>query len=77
MMLEKWISAFSRIFFVLAFAVLAVAVIERIVNFAGYTIVGRMYTGGRLLEFSGILLLFVIAIQIREVRETIRALRSS
>jgi hypothetical protein len=77
MMLEKWISAFSRIFFVLAFAVLAVAVIERIVNFAGYTIVGRMYTGGRLLEFSGILLLFVIAIQVREVRETIRALRSS
>jgi len=75
MRFEKMTSMISRAFFVLAFALLGLAVIERLANFFEYTILGRMYTAGRLLEFSAVLLLFVLALQFREVREALRPRR--
>ena len=54
MSLEKLVSTASRLFFLGAFVFFALAVLERIANTAGYTIL-RMYSGGRLLEFAVVL----------------------
>lgn len=73
MSFEKLTSLISRAFFMIAFVLLGVAVIERVVNVFDYTIVRR--PAGRLLEFAAVFLVFVIALQLREVREAIRARR--
>ena len=71
MSLEKLVSLASRLFFLGAFVLLALAVLERVANTFGYTIL-HLYRGGRLLEFAVVLLVFVIAMQVREVREEFR-----
>ena len=73
MILEKFISIVSRLFFVGAFVLFGLGVIERIAYAAGYTIllVGPL-TGGRLLEIAVILLVFVIAMQLREIKEELK-----
>jgi len=71
MNLEKLMSMSSRLFFLGAFVLLGLAVIERVANATGYTIL-QLYRGGRLLEFAVVLLVFVIAIQLREIREELK-----
>jgi hypothetical protein len=71
MNLEKLVSAASRLFFLGAFVLLGLALIERIANAFGYTIL-QVYGGGRLLEFAVVLLVFVIAMQLREMREELK-----
>lgn len=69
MFIEKLISALSRLFFVGAFVLLGLGVIERIAYEAGYTIVlTGAFSGGRLLEIAVVLLVFVIAMQLREMK---------
>jgi hypothetical protein len=69
MILEKVMSVASRLFFLGAFVLFGFAVIERIANARGYTIIllGR-FSPGRLLEIAVILLVFVIAMQLREIK---------
>lgn len=74
MNLEKLMSATSRVFFIGAFVLLALAVIERIANATGYTIM-NLYRGGRLLEFAVVLLVFVIAMQLREMKVEMKSRR--
>lgn len=74
MNLEKLMSMASRLFFIGAFVLLGMAVIERIANAAGYTIM-RLYQGGRLLEFAVVLLVFVIAMQQREMKQELKSRR--
>jgi hypothetical protein len=69
---EKMQSAMSRVFFFAAFLLLAVAVLERLVNYFGVTFLGATYTPGRMLEYAGIMLLFVIAILMRQARDEFR-----
>jgi hypothetical protein len=69
--MEKLASAVSRFFFVGAFVLLALAVLERIANVFGYTIL-KMYRGGRFLEFAVVLLIFVIAMQLRAMRDELK-----
>lgn len=69
---EKLISMTSRVFFLGAFVFLGLALIEKIANATGYTIV-RTLTVGRLLEAAAVLLLFVIAIQLREMKEELKS----
>ncbi len=71
MSLERLFSLASRLFFVGAFVLLGLALIERIANASGYTIL-RVYRGGRLLEIAVVLLVFVIAMQLREMREELK-----
>ena len=73
MRFEKLTSLISRVFFVIAFVLLGLALIERVANVFDYTILRR--PGGRLLEFSVVFLVFVIALQLREVREALRPRR--
>jgi hypothetical protein len=69
--MEKLQSATSRLFMLAAFVLLALAALERIANGAGYTIL-RMYSGGRLLEFAAVLLIFVIAMQLRAIKDELK-----
>ncbi|HEU4724715.1 MAG TPA: hypothetical protein VFU59_05380 [Candidatus Eisenbacteria bacterium] len=66
----------SRVLFFAAFLLLAVAILERLVNYFGFTILGASYTPGRMLEFAGIMLLFVIALLMRQTREELRSKRT-
>ena len=66
-MLEKLISVASRLFFVGAFILFGLAVCERIAYAAGYTIVGTI-TSSRMMEIAVVLLVFVITLQLREMK---------
>ena len=73
MNLQKLISMTSRIFFVGAFVLLGLAVIERVANAIGYTILNQGTSTVHLLDAAVILLVFVIAIQLREVKEELKS----
>ncbi|HEY6181428.1 MAG TPA: hypothetical protein VIW67_04230 [Terriglobales bacterium] len=66
--LKKLVSVTSRFFFFGAYVLLGLALIERIANTFGYTVLQK-FRGGRLLEFAVVFLVFVIAIQLREISE--------
>jgi len=72
MNLEKMMSLGARIFFSLAFICLSIAVLERLVNVAGYSILYPHYIPWRLLEFAALFLLFAIAIVLRQIREELK-----
>ena len=72
MNLQKLISMTSRIFFVGAFVLLALAVIERVANATGYTILDKATSTVHLLGAAVVLLAFVIAIQLREIKEELK-----
>ena len=55
------------ILFVVSFVLAGIAVLEKLVNFWGFTFL-RGTDAWHLLEFSAVALLFVIALQLREVR---------
>jgi hypothetical protein len=69
---QNFLSLISRILFGTAFVLFGVAIVERLVNLGGYTILSRHYTPGRLLEFAALILLFVIALLLRSIREELR-----
>ncbi len=65
----KALSLLNRVLFVAAGILFAVAVVERVANLAGYTLVGGAYSPGRLIEFAAIMVLFVVALVLREIRD--------
>jgi len=72
MSLEKLISLISRLFFLGAFVLLGLAVVERVANAQGYTIL-QVVRAGRLLDFAVVLLVFVIVMQLREMKEELKS----
>ena len=70
--MDTFASVVSRLFFFVAFALLGLSVLEAVVNLWDYTILRGAYTAGRMLEFAAILLIFVMAIVMRQVREELR-----
>lgn len=69
MTIEKLSSLVSRLFFFGAFALLALAVIEKVLNRLDYTL---GVSPGRMLEFAVSMTVFVIALLMREVRERLK-----
>jgi len=69
----NWESMLNRLFFVGAFVLLALAILERIVNAFGYTLILGSFRPGRLIEFSAILLLFVTVLILRQVRDQLKS----
>ncbi len=65
--MDKLTSLTSRVLFLLAFALAGVAVWEKLANFMNQTLL-RGYAPSRLLEFSAVALLFVVALQLREMK---------
>ncbi|HKQ61393.1 MAG TPA: hypothetical protein VJS92_08870 [Candidatus Polarisedimenticolaceae bacterium] len=78
-MTDKLFSLVSRVFFAAAFGLLGLVLVEKAVNLAGFTILSSRYLNystGRLLEFASVLLLFVLALLLRQLREELKHGRS-
>lgn len=71
MTFEKLSSLVMRLFFAAAFVLLALAVCEAIVNVAGYTILQGSWQPGRLLDYAVVLLVFVLALLLRQIRDRV------
>ena len=69
--MKRFETIVRRIFFFGAFVIAAVAVLEKVSNFFGYTFLKDYYTPWRLLEISAVGLLFVIVLQLRQIRISI------
>ncbi len=66
--MDRHISYICRIFFVASFLLAGTAILEKIANMGGFTLTRGLYQNWHLLEFSAIILLFVIALQLREIK---------
>ena len=71
MSLARLESVASRLFFFGACVLLVLALIERIANLFGYTII-RLFRATTVLEAAVVLLVFVIAIRLGEIREAVK-----
>jgi Mn2+/Fe2+ NRAMP family transporter len=69
------LSLISRIVFIVALLAAGLAIFERLAYAMGYTFLRGTISGGRLLEISAILVIFVIALLLREIRDVLRAQR--
>jgi hypothetical protein len=67
-MIRKLSSVMSRVLFLVAFLLAGLAVWEKLLNAFGFTVL-RGYAPWRLLEFAAVAVLFVIALQLREMKE--------
>jgi len=65
--MDKLISFVSRFLFLGAFILAFLAVWEKLANIFGYTFM-RAYSPSRILELSVVALIFVISIQLREIK---------
>ncbi len=72
-MMNKITSLISRILFIASFIIAGIALWEKLANLIGLTLTRGYYSNMQLLEFSVIALLFVIAIQLREIKKSIGA----
>ena len=74
--LDRLISLIARGSTAVAALLVTLAVAEWVANFFQYTILRGTYAPGRLLEFAAIVLLFVITVMLRQVRDAVRAGRT-
>ena len=71
--LARYSSIASRIGFFGAFAFLCMAAVERLANGAGYTTTLTQFgRPGQMLEYAIVLLIFVIALLLRDIRQRIK-----
>jgi hypothetical protein len=64
-------SQISRVLFVASFVLAALAVLEKVANLFGYMAANSYEAPWRLLEIAGIALLFVCALQLREIHHSV------
>ncbi len=72
MNVNKIASIISRVVVVGALLLIGLAVIEYPANLLGYTVLRGIYTTGRLIELAAALLVIVIALLLREIRDELR-----
>ncbi len=72
-MIDKLTSVFSRIFFAIALIILVMAIVNWILGVFGWTVSWLTYTPGRLFEFSSMLMIFVVVLLLRQIRERLKA----
>ena len=73
MNLQLFDKYFARSVFIIASAAVFVAFVEWFAQFFGISLINGMYSSGRLLELSAALLVFVIAVLLRQIRDELRA----
>ena len=66
--MDKLLVNLYRLTFATAFLLVTQAVVEGVVQLFGYSLLRGTYTAGRLMEFGGILMVFVIALLLRNIR---------
>jgi hypothetical protein len=62
-----------RVFFIISFILLILAIWERINQFYGYTFTWLQYQPGQLLQFSAIFMIFTIGLLLRQLRDQMRS----
>jgi hypothetical protein len=72
MVMDNLLSFVSRASFLLAFVCVVLAILERAAFAMGYTILRGAVAGGRLFEIAAILVVFVIAVLLRQIRDQLR-----
>jgi hypothetical protein len=72
MNLEFVYKHFARTLFIMASVAIVVAFLEWIGDFVGFSLIGEMYTAGRLVELAAALLVFVVAVLLRQIRDELR-----
>ena len=70
--IDKLNSIVLRVFFFGAFLVLAVAVLEKLLNLVGQSVPGLNVPPSTLLGWSVVLVFFVIALLLRQIREAVK-----
>jgi hypothetical protein len=68
-MSEKMISLTCRLFFAASFVLLALSIVESGARRMGYTVLRHTAEPARLLEYAVILLVFVVAMLLRQIRD--------
>jgi hypothetical protein len=68
---------FARALFFIALAALCLAFIEHFANLFGSSVFNNAYTPGRMVELSAALLLFVITVLLRQIRDVLKKSDSS
>ncbi len=68
-MVDKLTSVLSRIFFTVAFILFLIAASDWLLRVFGWTWSWSGYTPGRLFELSAILMIFVVVLLLRQIRE--------
>ncbi|OGC91383.1 MAG: hypothetical protein A2W25_04430 [candidate division Zixibacteria bacterium RBG_16_53_22] len=71
-MIDKLTSVLSRLFFAVAFILLIIAIIDRVLNVFGWYLTWTHYSAGRLFEFSAMLMIFVMVLLLRQIREKLK-----
>jgi uncharacterized membrane protein len=69
MNLDNGLNWLARIFFAIGFGALALDGAEVVVNAFGYTLLRGTYTKGRLVELAATLMVFVVTILLRQIRD--------
>jgi len=70
----KWLtSLISRILFIASFFIAGIAVWEKLANLIGFTLTRGYYSNWQLMQFAAFALLFVIALQLREIKKYLAA----
>lgn len=71
-MKDSHYSLISRLLFVVASVLFVLAVLDWVIGWFGYHLTWVPYEPGRLFEFAGILVIFVIALLLRQIRDLLR-----
>jgi hypothetical protein len=72
MNLEFVYNHLARTLFIIASVAIAVAFLKWIGDFVGFSLIGEMYSAGRLVELAAALLVFVVAVLLRQIRDELR-----
>ena len=75
--MQRFTSIANRILFVIAFVLAGLAAWEKLAQAFGYTLLRSSFNPSRLLEYSAIALFFVMALELREIKMSLRAKGSS
>ena len=69
MNIDVFYKYFARSLFIIALVILAAGFIELVANVFDYSVLGVGYTAGRMIELSAALVVFVIAVLLRQIRD--------
>lgn len=71
MNIDMFYRIFARSLFFLALAMLALGFLEIAANLLGFSVLRGVYTAGRLVELSAALVVFVMAVLLRQIRDAL------
>ncbi len=71
-MIDKMTSIFCRLFFAVASLLFIVAGVSWVIGLFGWKFLWLPYQPGRLFELAAIMVIFIVALMLRQIREALR-----